>query len=263
MCRITKACVALNNYGVNMLSSHSYKQGHQTLKQAVELVKLKSLGASPDTPSSGEDIDNETAVISTALKEATKRLSNPTKSAVHLPELTAISDVEDLPRVCSRIQPHATGQGVVAAALALPASSATNLIPAVYPIRIEATEFHDDACPEVCLNLLSAMIVYNCGLSYVCRAEVADTMEDTGKLRRCALKVFTLAVSILAMCDESNYEVLHIAILVYSAVARTLLISGRTKEAKKAMSKLSELKQAAQEHSFQEEGPLYIAASAA
>jgi hypothetical protein len=248
--RDQRAAIALNNMGVSLLEQRAYRQGMETLKDAIFVMKRvfrpqsrnSSLGATSDATSS-TDIK---------IHHAVQRMANPQPVP-----FTMITDVISHGVASS----HSSPLGSI-----LRESSSSSF---TIPIRIEATDID---CPEDRdPDLESAIMIYNFGLAHLCMAKLA---KSPMKLREGALKLFNMAYSIISnkntLSGLSESEMrrfsetrLLLAIAVLNNVVRVLTVMGKHTEANNSYQRLVRLGTAINELEYP--GPIggLIAAAAA
>jgi hypothetical protein len=244
-----RAAIALNNMGVSLLEQRAYRQGMETLKDAIFVMKRvfrpqsrnSTLGATLDS-TRGTDVK---------IHRAVQRMANPqpVPSAV-------IVDV-----ISHGASSHSSPLGSI-----LRESSSSSF---TVPIRIEATDldFPEDRDPD----LESSIMLYNFGLAHLCMAKLAKTPM---KLREGALKLFNMAYSIVSnknalsrFSDDEMRRVsetrLLLALAVLNNVVKVLTEMGKHTEANNSFQRLVRLGTAINELDYP--GPLggLIAAAAA
>jgi hypothetical protein len=249
--RDQRAAIALNNMGVSLLEQRAYRQGMETLKDAIFVMKRvfrpqsrnSSLGASSDSMSS----------IDLKIHRAVQRMANPQPVPFAM-----ITDVISHSVASS----HSSPLGSI---LREQSSFSSFTI----PIRIEAADID---CPEDRdPDLESAIMLYNFGLAHLCMAKL---VKSPMKLREGALKLFNMAYSIIsnknALSGLSESEMrrfsetrLLLAVAVLNNVVRVLTEMGKHTEANNSYQRLVRLGTAINELEFP--GPLggLIAAAAA
>jgi tetratricopeptide (TPR) repeat protein len=223
-----RAAIALNNMGVSLLEQRAYRQGMETLKDAIFVMKLvfrpqsrnSGLGAASDSTSSTD----------MKIHRAVQRMANPKP----VPSAVIIDVVSH--GVASS---HCSPLGSI-----LHESSSSSCTVA---IRIEATDLD---CPEDRdPDLESAMMLYNFGLAHLCMAKLA---KSPMKLQEGALKLFNMAYSIisnkngLSRLSEGEMRLksetrLLLAVTVLSNVVRVLTEMGKHAEANNSYQRLIRL----------------------
>jgi hypothetical protein len=181
-----RAAIALNNMGVSLLERRAYREGMETLKDAIFIMKrvLRPLPISSQginkTPKSTNDADAK-------VERASKRMANlhPTPSVVSI----------DVISRCSTFS-HRSDSGSV-----LHHGSSSS--PLRYPLRIEATDFVSLGEEGRDSDLESSIMLYNFGLAHLCMAKLAKTPI---KLLEGALALFNMAYFVLApLCDQEGH----------------------------------------------------------
>lgn len=205
---VKRAAFCLNNIGVAQLARHCYAQAHETLFASAQLLS----GTSPVRP----NIDKE-------LKLANQRLSNPAASPAKL-QLQVFSD-------------DATMKSIHAVLSMRPQHFAA------CPIRIEATDGE-----TIDRGFMTAIILYNYGLTQACLAKTAPSASKASKLRDGAVCLFAQAKMILCSCkdDPMMPRVLFMGIVILNATIAALLDAGLEGEAKETTAKLTCLRMAAE-----------------
>jgi hypothetical protein len=180
-----RAAIALNNMGVSLLERRAYREGMETLKDAIFIMKrvLRPLPISfqelSKTPESTSDADAK-------VERASKRMANlrPIPSAVSI----------DVVSRCATFS-HRSDSGSV-----LHGSSSSSLR---YFLRIEATDFVSLGEEGRDSDLESSIMLYNFGLAHLCMAKLAKMPI---KLQEGALTLFNMAYSVLApLCDQEGH----------------------------------------------------------
>ena len=248
--RDQRAAIALNNMGVSLLEQRAYRQGMETLKDAIFVMKrvfrpqsrTSSLGATSDS------------TISTDIQihRAVQRMANP--QPVPFAMITNVISHG----VASS---HSSPLGSI-----LRESSSSSF---TIPIPIEATGID---CPEDRdPDLESAIMIFNFGLAHLCMAKLA---KSPMKLREGAHKLFNMAYSIISnkntLSGLSESEMrrfsetrLLFAIAVLNSIVKVLTVMGKHTEANNSYQRLVRLGTAINE--LESPGPLggLIAAAAA
>jgi hypothetical protein len=248
--RDQRGAIALNNMGVSLLEQRAYRQGMETLKDAIFVMKRVFRPQSSNS-SLGETSDS-TNSTDIKIHRAVQRMANlqPVPFAM-------ITDVIS----------HGAGSLPSPLGSILRESSSSSF---TIPIRIEAT---DIACPEDRdPDLESAIVLYNFGIAHLCMAKLA---KSPMKLREGALKLFNMAYSIIsnknALAGLSESEMrrfsetrLLLAIAVLNNVVRVFTEMGKHTEANNSYQRLVRLGTAINELESPEPlGGLVAAAAAA
>jgi hypothetical protein len=249
--RDQRAAIALNNMGVSLLDQRAYRQGMETLKDAIFVMKRVFRPQSRN--SSLDATSDSTSSTDIKIHRAVQRMANPQPIS-----FTMITDVlsHDV------ASPHSSPLGSI-----LRESSSSSF---TIPIRIEATDID---CPEDRdPDLESALMLYNFGLAHLCMAKLA---KSPMKLREGALKLFNMAYSIISnknsLSGLSESEIrrfsetrLLLAIAVLNNVVRLLTQMGKHTEANNSYQRLVRLGTAINELESPESlGGLIAAAAAA
>jgi tetratricopeptide (TPR) repeat protein len=248
-----RAAIALNNMGVSLLEQRAYRQGMETLKDAIFVMKhvfrpqSRNAGLGATSYSTGR--------TDVKINRAVQRMTNPQP----VPS-TVIIDVISHGVASSQSSPLGS---------ILRASSSFAV-----PIRIEATDLDcpEDRDPE----LESAIMLYNFGLAHLCMAKLAKSPNE---LREGALKLFNMAYSIISNKIISNKNTLSrlsaselqiisetrllLAFAVLNNVARVLTEMGNHTEANTSYRRLARLGTAINELDYPGSLGCQIAAAAA
>lgn len=201
---------ALNNMGVTLLERMSLRQAHQTLKDAIVVMR----NASAPRREQSNDCGTIAEEMSLKLQRASQRV------AQHMSPTGAISS--------SSTDPIPLLVGVDER---LPRSLES------FPIRIEPNEFD-----EINLNYLSSVICYNFALTYVYQSMSVKTQRKAGTLRIKAYDVLRLADRIIKLKRNQCMENLFISIQILSVMVWILVDMGKLKAAKVCAFKLTYLR---------------------
>jgi hypothetical protein len=241
-----RAAVALNNMGVFLLERRAYRQGMETLKDAIFVMKrvFRPRSTSEESTCSAE----------AKVHRAVRRMANPQP----VPSAVAIDVIS---------HGGATSHPSSLASILRGSSSAAF----TFPIRIEATDLDspEDRDPD----LESSIMLYNFALGHLCMAKVA---KSPTKLQEGALKLFNMAYSIISnqngLSRLSEGEMrriretrLLLSVVVMSNVVRVFSEMGRNTEADESYQRLVRLGTVINEMEMDEPDPLegQIAAAAA
>jgi hypothetical protein len=248
--RDQRAAIALNNMGVSLLERRAYRQGMETLKDAIFVMKRvfrpqsrnSTLGATSDS----------TCSTDIKIHRAVQRMANPQP----VPSAMIIDVLSH--GVASS---HSSPLGSI---LRESYSSSFTI-----PIRIEATDI--ESPEDIDPDLESAIMLYNFGLAHICMAKLA---KSPMKLREGALKLFNMAYSIisnknsLSGLSESEMRRLSetrllLALAVLNNVVRVLTEMGKHTEADHSYRRLVRLGTAFNELDYPNPPGGLIAAAAA
>jgi hypothetical protein len=181
-----RAAIALNNMGVSLLERRAYREGMETLKDAIFIMK-RVLRPLPISSQEFSKTPNSTTDADAKVERASKRMAN-----LH-PILSAVSI--DVVSRCATFSHRSVLSGSV-----LRGSSSS---PPRYPLRIEATDFVPLGEEDRNSDLESSIMLYNFGLAHLCMAKLAKTPI---KLQEGALTLFNMAYSVLApLCDQEGH----------------------------------------------------------
>jgi hypothetical protein len=221
-----RAAIALNNMGVSLLERRAYRQGIETLKDAIFVMK-RVLRPPSISPQGLGKTPNSTSYAEVMVHRASKRMANPQ------PISSAISI--DVVSQCASFSRRSYPSGSV-----LRGGSFS-------PLRIEATDLVslEDRDPD----LESSIMLYNFGLAHLCMAKLAKTPT---KLQEGALKLFTMAYSLFApLCDQAGHGIREDIVLLAAAnlnnMVALLTQMGKHSEANESDQELACLGRAVQE----------------
>lgn len=116
-----------------------------------------------------------------------------------------------------------------------------NSADAILPIKI------GEQADDNGMHILAAIIIYNCGICYICRSRAADGPKLAQRYRLAAAKVLELAVAILQLNDTEPLSTLHVGILTFSTLAQVLNETGRQQAAKECLVRVAKLRHAVAE----------------
>jgi hypothetical protein len=220
-----RAAIALNNMGVSLLKRRAYRQGMETLKDAIfvmervlrpPLISSQRVGETP----------NSTSYAEAKVHRASKRMANPQP----IPSAGGIDVVSQ----CA-IFSHRSCSG----SLLHRASSSL--------LRIEATDLVSREDRDS--DLESSIMLYNFGLAHLCMAKLAKTPI---KLQEGALKLFNMAYSILATLSDIEghgirEDMVLLAATTLNNIVALLTQMGKHSEANESYQELARLGRAIQE----------------
>jgi hypothetical protein len=237
-----RAAIALNNMGVSLLERRAYRQGMETLKDAV-LVMKRVLRPASISQGFGKT-PNSACNAEAKIHRASKRMATPQPI---VPSTVSIDAISHGATVSHRSKVHRGSS--------YPLSS---------PLRIEATDLVSREDRDS--DLESSIMLYNFGLAHLCMATLAKTPI---KFREGALKLFNMAYSVFAiLCDQVGHGIREDMVLLAAAtldnIVALLTQMGKHSEANASDQELARLGRAIQE--FQGRNPLLedqIAAAAA
>jgi hypothetical protein len=222
-----RSAIALNNMGVALVEQRAYRQGLDTLKDAISVMKKSVLYPLSRLPSS---VSITTLHADAKVERAIKRMSKP--------------------------QPVPSSLGVAVISYDGPSSyqSSTDIVrsgetasPFTFPIRIEATDFESLKDPEC--DMQSAIMVFNLGVAHLCMSKLAKS-PVVGQ--EAALRIFNVTFSILSnsnknvndvaeLNDEQVLRFLLMEAVVLNNVVQVLTDLGKDSEAHESYSKLVRL----------------------
>jgi hypothetical protein len=194
-----RAAIALNNMGVSLLERRAYREGMDTLKDAIFVMKLvlrpppicsRGFGKTPYSTSDAE----------AKVKRASKRMANPQP----IPSTVSI----DVVSRCA-IFSHRSDSGSV-----LHGGSSS-------PLRIEANDLVSLEGNSA-LDLESSIMLHNFGLAHLYMAKLAKMPIN---LQKGALTLFNMAYSVLApLCDQEGHETREDTVLL-AAIALNSIVA--------------------------------------
>jgi hypothetical protein len=244
-----RAAIALNNMGVSLLERRAYRQGMETLKDAI-LVMKRVLVRSPSISSQGfGNTPNSTSDADTKVHRASKRMVNPEP----IPSAVSVDDVSH----CATFSHRSYLGSVLHGGSSSPLRS---------PLRIEVTDLVslEDRDPF----LESSIILFNFGLAHLCMAKLDNSIMRFNfglahlcmakldrtpiKLQEGALKIFNMTYSVLAsLCNQEGHGIREDMILLAAAtldnIVALLTEMGKHSEANELDQELARLGRAIQE----------------
>jgi hypothetical protein len=193
-----RAAIALNNMGVSLLERRAYRQGMETLKDAIFV--MKRVLRPPSISSHGLcKTPNSTTYAEAKVHRASKRMANPR------PISSAISI--DVVSQCTTFSHRSYPSGSI-----LHGGSSS---PLSSPLRIEATDLI--SLEDRDSDLESSIMLYNFGLAHLCMAKL---VKKPIKLQEGALKLFNMAYSLFApRCDQEGHGIREDVVLLAAATS--------------------------------------------
>jgi hypothetical protein len=177
-----RAAIALNNMGVSLLERRAYREGIDTLKDAIFVMK-RVLRPPPMCSRGFGKAPYSTSDAEAKVERASKRVANtqPIPSTVSI----------DVVSRCATFSHRSQHSGSV-----LDGGSSS-------PLRIEVTDLVSMGEGNSTFDLESSIMLYNFGLAHLCAAKLAKTPTN---LQEGALTLFNMAYSILApLCDQEGH----------------------------------------------------------
>jgi len=234
----------LNNMGVSLLEKAHFREAHHTLRQAIEVFKLVSNRGPHEAGKSAADTAADASqCISRMLVSATKLCCS---SHHDLPGKTkqqhlVVAGLEDLPSLCSSLNPH----------------DATASEPTYPVVRLDDPGCYQDTA-GACEALMPALVLYNCGISFLCRANAADDITSSSrsaatagpptdasgsskKMRKCAIRLLNQSSCLLSLCEDS-IEALFVAVFVLHAKVGAHFSCGEFEESDRCFAKMNHLR---------------------
>jgi hypothetical protein len=234
--------------GVSLLERRAYRQGLETLKDAI--LVMKRVLQSPSIPSQGSDkTPNATSYADTKVQCASKRMINPQP----IPSAVSIEIVLH----CATLSHHSYLGSVLHGGSSSPLRS---------PLRIEAVDF--DSLEQSDHVLQSSIMLFNFGLAHLCMAKLDNSImrfnfglahlcmakldKTPIKLQEGALKMFSMVHSIIAsLCNQELHGMREDMMLVAAAtldnIVALLTQMGKHSEANESDQELARLGRAIQE----------------
>jgi hypothetical protein len=228
-----RAAIALNNMGVSLLERRAYRQGMETLKDAIFV--MKRVLRPPSISSQGLcQTSNSTSYAEEKMHRASKRMANPQ------PISSAII-VDVVSRSATFSHRSCSSDSV------LHGGSSSSTLSS--PLRIEATDLI--SLEDRDADLESSIMLYNFGLAHLCMAKL---VKAPIKLQEGALKLFYMAYSLFApRCDQEGRGIREDAVLLATAnstldnIVALLTEMGRYSKANESDQELARLGRAIQE----------------
>jgi hypothetical protein len=231
-----RAAIALNNMGVSLLERRAYRQGMETLKDAIFVMKRVLRPPSISSQSLCKTPDS-TSYAETKVHRASKRMANPQ------PISSAISI--DVVSQCATFSHRSCPSGFV-----LHGGSSS-------PLRIEATDLslrRIEATDLISLedrdsDLESSIMLYNFGLAHLYMAKLVKTPI---KLQEGALKLFNMTYCVLApRCDQEGHGMREDIVLLAATTLNIIVVllnqMGKHSEANESDHELARLGRTIQE----------------
>jgi hypothetical protein len=195
-----RAAIALNNMGVSLLERRAYRQGMETLKDAVFVMKRvlrpPSISSQGLCKTPNDSMSNAEAKV----HRASKRMASPR------PLSSAISI--DVVSQCATFS-HRSNLSGSSLHGGSPSSSLSS------PLRIEATDLI--SLEDRDSDLESSIMLYNFGLAHLCMAKLVKTPM---KLQKVALQLFNMAYSLFApRCDQEGRGIREDVVLLAAATS--------------------------------------------
>jgi hypothetical protein len=239
-----RAAIALNNMGVSLLERRAYRQGMETLKDAIVVMK-RVLRPASHSQGFGKT-PNSTSYAEAKVHRASKRMATaqPVPSAVSI----------DVISHCATFSHRSDSGSILHGGSSYPLSS---------PIRIEANDLVSREGRDS--DLESSIMLYNFGLAHLCMAKL---VKSPIKVLEGALTLFNMAYSVFdTLCNQEGYGIREDMVLLAAAtldnIVSLLTQMGKHSEANESDQELARLGRAIQEfqnHNYSED---QIAAAAA
>jgi hypothetical protein len=192
--RERRAAIALNNMGVSLLERRAYRQGMETLKDAIFVTMQRVISSQGlcETP-------NSTSYAEAKVHRASKRMANPQP-------------------ISSAISIDVVSQSATFSHRSYPSDSVLHEGSSSIrgsPLRIEATDLV--SLEDRDSDLESSIMLYNFGLAKLCMAKLVKTPI---KLQEGALKLFKMAYSLFApRCDQEGRGIREDTVILAAATS--------------------------------------------
>lgn len=189
--------IALNNAGVEMLGRCCFEQAQQTLMDAVDAIRTI-------TDFDGEPVDEK--AMCDAVQKASCRLSHPKPTCFASLSIEVRSDDGAVSAIGQVMQ--------------------VNLLETtMHPIRIDKVDHQSPLELDICL--VSAVIVYNCALSYLCPAKIEADPLCRQYLCSTAVNLLILA-SRICPCVYTGFPLrtIFLAMLILNTTIQAMAIVG-------------------------------------
>jgi len=231
-----RSVIYLNNTACSMLEKGCHQQAHETLHDA--LVVLKSVCSEQVAK-----VESDTVLrkIDFKLRRAEQRQLHPVRSSIDLP-LTSYTNDAEFPCFRSILQQ--------------PEDSMRNIY---HPIHIELHE-SGGLAERMHSDVLSSIVMYNFAIASLCAAKLCD--KNQALLMQGVVNILVLVTSLLLHCQNQN-QALFIGIASYDAMVNILAETGNDWEAGYYSFRLAELRRTAMDWKRLEEVGLPEAAGAA
>lgn len=235
---LCRSSIALNNIGVELLGRRCPRQAYDTLKAAVQSMRIAFL-ADEERSSLPEDdqqiMDRKVAKASRSLS-CPRPVDCPQVSVSILDDDAFLSDRDSADAACRRAILH-------------PLAVRTHLV----PLRIQSNDHHLVA--ELDPDVVTTLVMYNFALSHMSlAATVSEMVAD--KLYEGAIKLLSLVnSSLMDRCrhlggdDEDDCHVtkiMFLACLALSSLYQVLCLSGRHSAGQVTLARISKLRESLQ-----------------
>jgi hypothetical protein len=245
-----RAAIALNNMGVSMLERRAYRQGMETLKDAI-LVMKRVLRRSPSISSqSFGHTPNSTSDVDTKVHHASKRMANPQP----IPSAVSVDIVSHCPTFSHHSYLGSVLHGGSSSAFRSPirieAAGLVSLEESDYLLESSIILFNFGLAHLCMAKLDNSIMHFNFGLAHLCMAKLDKT--PIKRLQEGALKIFSMVYSILAsLCNQEGHGIREEMILILAAtldnIVALLTQMGKHSEANESDQELARLGRAIQE----------------
>jgi hypothetical protein len=259
-----RAAIALNNMGVSLLERRAYRQGMETLQDAI--LVMKRVLRSPSITSQGSDkTPNSTSYTDTKVHRASKRMANPQ------PIPSAVSVDIDSHRATFSYHSylvsvlHGSSSSPLRSPLRIEAADLDSLEESDHVLQSSIMLFNFGLAHLFMAKLDNSIMRFNFGLAHLCMAKLDKTPI---KLQEGALKIFSMVHSVLAtLCNQEGHGIREDMILLTAAtldnIVALLSQMGKHSEANESDQELARLGRAIQEFQGRNLEPQNAAASAA
>jgi hypothetical protein len=232
-----RAAIALNNMGVSLLERRAYRQGMETLSDAIFV--MQRVLQPPSISSQGSDrTPNSTSYAEAKMHRASKRMANPQP----IPSAMSIDVVSHCANFSHRSYSVSLLHG---------GSSS--------PLRIEATDLVSPVDRDN--DLESSIVLYNFGLAHLCMAKFATTPRT---LQEGALKLFNMVAKLPV---KEGHGIMEDMVLLAAATLDNIVVlltqTGKHSEANEADQELARLGRVIRDFQGRKHLECQIAAAAA
>jgi len=230
-----RAALALNNMAITMMERRCYRQAFETFKDAVAAMKVARLSVEEDDNSS-----EQRESVFGSLRKANQRSFRPKASrTVHA--WTVVS------HNCGHLEWILPSFEVSSSP-----KNNTNTIMHFHLIRLDDADiFGSDDEELLQSDVLTIIMLYNFGMSYLCLAQTTSSTSAASKFRQGALKLLTLCRNLLAVqyegCEDMFVlpRLLYLSALILQTLRQAFLVSGNVQDAMDCARVLRSLEQAA------------------
>ena len=237
-----RAALALNNMAITMMERRCYRQAFETFKDAVAAMKVARLSVEK------ADDSSERESVLGFLRKANQRSFRPNASR-SVQAWTVVSHNCGhlewiLPSFEASSSPKDNNNNS--------SSNNNNIMMHFYLIRLDDADiFGSDDEELLQCDVLTIIMLYNFGMSYLCRAQTTSSTSAASKFRQGALKLLTLCRNLLAVQYESCEDLFvlprlwYLSAIILQTLRQAFLVSGNVQDAMDCARVLQSLEQAA------------------